>query len=184
MHGQIWSWLRPCLTWFRESDTDLDTPYCRWYFLFFTCAERCPIKTWTPKQGEVQRKWLLIDAKDQVLGRLAAETARILRGKHKSQFAPHTDTGDFVIIINASKIRLTGRKLQQKMYYRHSGYQGGLKTTQASAMLKDKPERVFRLAVRGMLPKNSLGRAQLTKLKVYADETHPHAAQQPEPYRF
>ena len=142
------------------------------------------MKTWTPKQGEVQRKWLVIDAKDQVLGRLAVETARILRGKHRPHFAPHMDTGDFVIIINASKIRLTGKKLQQKMYYRHSGYQGGLKTTQASAMLKDKPERVFRLAVRGMLPKNSLGRAQLTKLKVYADETHPHAAQQPEPYRF
>ena len=142
------------------------------------------MKTWTPKQGEVQIKWLVIDAKDQVLGRLAVETARILRGKHRPHFAPHMDTGDFVIIINASKIRLTGKKLQQKMYYRHSGYQGGLKTTKASKMLKEKPERMFRLAVKGMLPKNSIGRSQLTKLKIYSGETHPHAAQQPETYRF
>src|SRR4030042_5436378 len=125
------------------------------------------MKTWTPKEGEVDRKWLVIDAKDQVLGRLAAETARILRGKHKPQFAAHVDTGDFVIIINASKIRLTGKKLQQKMYYRHSGYPGGLKVTQANTMLKEKPDRMLRLAVRGMLPKNSVGRPQLTKLKVY-----------------
>lgn len=142
------------------------------------------MKTWTPKQGEVQRKWLVIDAKDKVLGRVAMETARLLRGKHKPQFAPHMDSGDFVIIINASKVRLTGKKLQQKTYYRHSGYQGGLKETRADKMLKEKPERMFRLAVRGMLPKNSLGRSQLTKLKVYAGETHPHEAQKPEAYRF
>ncbi len=142
------------------------------------------MKTWSPKEGEVQRKWLVIDATDKILGRLAVETARILRGKHKPNFAPHMDTGDFVIIINVSKIRLTGKKLDQKMYYRHSGYQGGLKTTQASKMFKEKPERMFRIAVKGMLPKNTLGRAQLTKLKIYAGETHPHSAQQPETYRF
>jgi large subunit ribosomal protein L13 len=140
------------------------------------------MKTWTPKQGEVERKWFVIDAKDKVLGRVAVETARILRGKHKPQFAPHMDTGDFVIIINASKVRLTGKKLRQKIYYHHSGYQGGLKETKAETMLKTRPERMFRLAVRGMLPKNTLGRAQLTKLKVYDGETHPHAAQKPEAY--
>jgi large subunit ribosomal protein L13 len=142
------------------------------------------MKTWTPKQGEVERKWLVIDAKDKVLGRLAVESARILRGKHKPQFAPHMDTGDFVIIVNASKVRLTGRKLEQKTYYHHSGYQGGLKETKAGKMLKQNPDRLIRLAVRGMLPKNSLGRAQLNKLKVYADETHPHAAQKPETHQF
>jgi len=142
------------------------------------------MKTWTPKQGEIEKKWFVIDAKDKVLGRLAVESARILRGKHRPQFAPHMDTGDFVIIINADKLRLTGKKLQQKVYYRHSGYPGGLKVTKASTMLKDKPDRMLRLAVRGMLPKNSLGRAQLSKLKVYAGETHPHAAQKPETYVF
>lgn len=142
------------------------------------------MKTWTPKQGEVERKWFVIDAKDKVLGRIAVETARILRGKHKPQFAPHMDTGDFVIIINASKVRLTGKKLQQKVYYHHSGYPGGLKSTKAEKMLQEKPDRVIRHAVRGMLPKNTLGRAQLTKLKIYADETHPHIAQKPETHNF
>jgi large subunit ribosomal protein L13 len=146
--------------------------------------KRCAMKTWTPKKGEVEKKWIVIDAKDKVLGRLAAESARILRGKHKPQFAPHMDSGDFVIIINASKIRLTGRKLQQKTYYRHSGYPGGLKSVTAEKLLKERPERMLRLAVRGMLPKNTLGRAQLTKLKVYADDSHPHAAQKPETYQF
>jgi large subunit ribosomal protein L13 len=140
--------------------------------------------TWTPKKGDVKRKWFVIDAKDKVLGRLAAETARILRGKHKPEFAPHVDTGDFVIIINASKVRLTGRKLQQKMYYRHSNYPGGLKSTRADKMLSTKPEMLFKLAVRGMLPRKSLGRAQLSKLKVYAGDTHPHEAQMPEVYPF
>jgi large subunit ribosomal protein L13 len=150
----------------------------------FTCVERCDMKTWTPKLGEVERKWFVIDAKDKVLGRIAVETARILRGKHKPQFAPHMDTGDFVIIINASKVRLTGKKLQQKVYYTHSGYPGGLKSTKAEKMLKEKPDRVIRHAVRGMLPKNTIGRAQLTKLKIYADETHPHIAQKPETHNF
>lgn len=137
------------------------------------------MKTWVPKQGDVERKWVVIDAKDKVLGRVAAEAAQILRGKTKPQFTPHADAGDFVVIINASKIRLTGRKLQQKMYYHYSGYQGGLKVTQANTLLKTKPERMFWLAVKGMLPKNTLGRAQLKKLKVYAGETHPHEAQKP-----
>lgn len=142
------------------------------------------MKTWNPKPGEVERKWLIIDAKDKVLGRTAAEAARILRGKHKPQYAPHVDTGDFVIILNAAKVKLTGRKLEQKLYYRHSGYPGGLKSTKAEKMLNDKPERMFELAVKGMLPRNSLGRAQLKKLKVYAGETHPHDAQKPEVHNF
>jgi large subunit ribosomal protein L13 len=142
------------------------------------------MKTWTPKQGEVDRNWLIVDAQDKILGRVAVETARILRGKHKPQFAPHADTGDFVIVINAAKVRLTGKKLQQKMYRRHSFYPGGLKETRADKLLKEKPERMIRLAVKGMLPKNSLGRAQLTKLKVYAGDSHPHAAQKPELHKF
>ena len=142
------------------------------------------MKTWTPKPGEVERKWFVIDAADKVLGRIAVESARILRGKHKPQFATHMDSGDFVIIINADKVKLTGKKLKDKMYYHHSGYQDGLKATSAEKMLKEHPARMFRLAVRGMLPKNSLGRAQLTKLKVYTGDTHPHAAQQPEIHNF
>jgi large subunit ribosomal protein L13 len=142
------------------------------------------MKTWTPKKGEIERKWYVIDAKDKVLGRVAELSARLLRGKHKPQFAPHMDTGDFVIIINASKVRLTGKKLVQKVYYRHSGYPGGLRADTAGTLLNSKPERVFRLAVRGMLPKNSIGRAQLTKLKIYADGSHPHEAQKPETYQF
>ena len=142
------------------------------------------MKTWTPKKGEVERKWFVIDAKDKVLGRVAVETARILRGKHKPQFAAHMDSGDFVIVINASKVRLTGKKLDQKMYYHHSGYQGGLKSIKADKLLKEKPETMFRLAVRGMLPKNTLGRAQLKKLKIYAGESHPHEAQKPETHQL
>ena len=138
------------------------------------------MKTWTPKKGEVERKWFVIDAKDKVLGRLAVETARILRGKNKPQFATHMDSGDFVIVINASKFRLTGKKLSRKLYYHHSGYQGGLKSTKAETLFKEKPEKMVRLAVRGMLPKNSLGRAQLRKLKIYAGESHPHQAQKPQ----
>lgn len=142
------------------------------------------MKTWTPKLGEVEKKWFVIDAKDKVLGRLAVECARILRGKHKPQFATHADNGDFVIVVNVSKVKLTGRKMSQKMYYNHSGYPGGLKTTSAEKLMKEKPEELFRRAVKGMLPKNSLGRSQITKLKIYASETHPHEAQQPETYQF
>ncbi|MFC1835419.1 50S ribosomal protein L13 [Thermodesulfobacteriota bacterium] len=142
------------------------------------------MKTWSPKKGEVQRNWLVIDAKDKILGRVAAETARLLRGKHKPQFAPHMDSGDFVIVVNASKVRLTGKKLQQKIYYRHSQYPGGIKATKAEKLFKEKPEKMFWLAVRGMLPKNTLGRSQLKKLKIYAGETHPHTAQQPQIHEF
>jgi large subunit ribosomal protein L13 len=142
------------------------------------------MKTWTPKPGQFERNWLVIDFKDRVLGRAAAEVARLLRGKHKPTFAPHVDTGDFVIVINASRVRLTGRKLEQKIYYRHSAYPGGLKETKAGKMLKEKPERMIRLAVKGMLPKNSIGRAQLGKLKIYAGDAHPHQAQKPELHNF
>jgi large subunit ribosomal protein L13 len=142
------------------------------------------MKTWVPKEGEIERKWFVIDAKDKVLGRLAAETASILRGKNKPQFTPYCDAGDFVVIINASKVRLTGKKLQQKLYYRHTGYQGGLKVTQAETLMKTKPEQVFWFAVKGMLPKNTLGRAQLKKLKIYSGDAHPHAAQKPESYQL
>jgi large subunit ribosomal protein L13 len=136
--------------------------------------------TYMAKPSEVDRKWYIIDAAGQTLGRMASEAASILRGKHKPEFTPHIDTGDFLIIINADKIVLTGNKLLQKKYYRHSGYMGGLKTTTAQEMLNKKPERMIELAVFGMLPKNRLGDSLKTKLKVYAGSEHPHAAQQPE----
>ncbi|ALS24891.1 MULTISPECIES: 50S ribosomal protein L13 [Paenibacillus] len=136
--------------------------------------------TYMAKPNEVERKWYIIDATDKTLGRLASEAASILRGKHKPQFTPHVDTGDFVIIINAEKINLTGKKLQNKKYYRHSLYPGGLKVTTAGDMLKNKPERMLELAIHGMLPKNRLGNRIKLKLKVYAGSEHPHQAQQPE----
>jgi len=136
--------------------------------------------TYMAKPNEVERKWYIIDATDKTLGRLASEAASIIRGKHKPQFTPHVDTGDFVIIINAEKIRLTGKKLQNKMYYRHSLYSGGLKVTSAQDLLNTKPERVLEFAIHGMLPKNRLGDSMKTKLKVYAGSEHPHQAQQPE----
>jgi large subunit ribosomal protein L13 len=136
--------------------------------------------TYMAKPLEVERKWLVVDAAGQTLGRLASEVASLIRGKHKPQFTPHVDTGDFVIVINADKIVLTGKKLQQKKYYRHSGYPGGLRTTTAQEMLNTKPERMIELAVKGMLPKNKLGHQMQTKLKVYAGAEHPHAAQKPE----
>lgn len=139
-------------------------------------------RTFTPKAGEVQREWLVIDATDVVLGRLASHAAALLRGKHKPTFANHIDSGDFVIIINADKVALTGQKLAQKMAYRHSGYPGGLKAVAYSELLEKNPVRAVEKAVRGMLPKNSLGRQQLSKLKVYTGAEHPHAAQQPQTY--
>jgi large subunit ribosomal protein L13 len=132
------------------------------------------------KPNEVEHKWYIIDAEGKTLGRLASEAAAIIRGKHKPQFTPHVDTGDFVIIINAEKIHLTGKKLQNKMYYKHSMYQGGLKVTSAQDMLNTKPERVLEFAIHGMLPKTRLGDSMKTKLKVYAGTDHPHQAQQPE----
>jgi large subunit ribosomal protein L13 len=139
-------------------------------------------RTYSPKASEIQREWLIIDATDVVLGRLASHAAALLRGKHKPTFAPHLDTGDFVIIINADKVALTGSKLEQKKAYRHSGYPGGLTATSYSEMLEKQPTRTVEKAIRGMLPKNSIGRAQLTKLKVYTGSEHPHAAQQPKTY--
>ena len=141
-------------------------------------------RTYTPKAGEIQRQWLVIDATDVVLGRLASHAATLLRGKHKPTFANHVDTGDFVIIINADKVALTGQKLQQKKAYRHSGYPGGLKSVTYAELLEKNPVRAVEKAVRGMLPKNSLGRQQLSKLKVYTGAEHPHAAQQPTTYIF
>ena len=139
-------------------------------------------RTFSPKPEDVQRDWVIIDATDIVLGRLATHAAVLLRGKHKPTFAPHMDMGDFVIIINAEKVALTGSKLAQKRAYRHSGYPGGLSSMTYIEMLEKHPTRAVEKAVRGMLPKNSIGRAQLTKLKVYAGAKHPHAAQQPKTY--
>lgn len=137
------------------------------------------MKTYHAKVGEVEREWLIIDATDLVLGRLSTRLATILKGKNKPQYTPHVDTGDFVVVINAEKIRLTGNKAETKMYYSHSGYVGGLKEVSFQRMLAKHPERIIEKAVKGMLPKNSLGRAMNRKLKVYAGPNHPHAAQKP-----
>ncbi|MFT9850346.1 50S ribosomal protein L13 [Aneurinibacillus sp. REN35] len=136
--------------------------------------------TYMAKPNEVERKWYVVDAEGQTLGRLASEVAAILRGKFKPEFTPHVDAGDFVVVINAEKIQLSGKKMADKKYYRHSGYQGGLKVTTAGQMLATKPERVIELAVKGMLPKNRLGRKLIGKLNVYAGTEHPHQAQKPE----
>lgn len=141
-------------------------------------------RTFTPKPADIQRDWIVIDATDVVLGRLASHVAVLLRGKHKPTFAPHVDTGDFVIIVNAEKVALTGAKAEQKKAYRHSGYPGGLSAVTYSELLEKNPARAVEKAVRGMLPKNSIGRAQLRKLKVYTGSEHPHAAQQPKAYAF
>ena len=138
-------------------------------------------KTYSAKAEEIERTWYVVDAEGKTLGRLATEVARILRGKHKPIYTPHVDTGDYVIIVNADKIRVTGKRLDQKMYYRHSGYMGGLKETSLRTMLDKHPERVLQLAVKGMMPKNRLGRKMYKKLKVYAAPDHPHAAQKPQP---
>ncbi|HET7407111.1 MAG TPA: 50S ribosomal protein L13 [Mycobacteriales bacterium] len=142
------------------------------------------MRTYTPKSADVQRQWHVIDATDVVLGRLASQTARLLRGKHKPYFAPHIDTGDFVVIINAGKVALTGNKREQKVAYRHSGYPGGLKKVPYDELLAKRPEQAIERAVRGMLPHNSLGRQTLSKLKVYAGPDHPHQAQKPVPYEI
>lgn len=139
------------------------------------------MKTQFAKKGEVERKWLVVDAEGQVLGRLATQIASRLRGKHKPIFTPHVDTGDFVVVINAEKVRLTGNKLEQKVYYRHSNYPGGLKAETAKERMEKKPEEIMRAAVWGMLPKNRLGRTLIKKLKVYRGPQHPHEAQKPEP---
>jgi len=142
------------------------------------------VRTYTPKPGDVERQWHVIDAEDVVLGRLAVQTATLLRGKHKPTFAPHVDGGDFVIIVNAAKVALTGNKRQDKLAYRHSGYPGGLKSIAYGDLLAKDPRKVVEKAVWGMLPKNRLGRTLIKKLKVYAGPDHPHAAQTPAPFEF
>lgn len=137
------------------------------------------MKTFSAKPAEVKRDWLLVDAKDKTLGRLATEIATRLRGKHKPIYTPHVDTGDYIVVINADKVRATGNKMWDKTYYRHTGYPGGIKSVTMAQQLEKHPERVLESAVRGMMPKNPLGRAMFKKLKVYAGAEHPHAAQQP-----
>ena len=137
------------------------------------------MKTYTPRESDIQRRWWIVDADGQVLGRLASRVAGILRGKHKPIFTPHLDTGDYVVVINAAKVRLTGKKPEQKTYFRHSGYMGGEKFIPFRRMLEKHPERVIELAVKGMLPKTILGRQMFRKLHVFAGGAHPHAAQQP-----
>jgi len=141
------------------------------------------MKTYTPKPREIEQAWRLVDADGQILGRLATEIADTLRGKNKPAYTPHVDTGDFVIVVNAEKVRVTGKKLDQKIYYRHSGYPGGLRERTLAEQLARRPEDVIRKAVKGMLPKNKLAAAQLRKLKVYAGPEHPHAAQNPAPLK-
>jgi large subunit ribosomal protein L13 len=140
------------------------------------------MKTYAQKASEVKRDWHVIDASGQTLGRLATQIAVLLRGKHKPTFSPYIDGGDFVVVVNAEKVQLTGRKPDQKMYYRHSNYPGGFKATPFRRMLATHPDRILRFAVKGMLPKTRLGRQQITKLKVYTGAKHPHAAQQPKVY--
>jgi large subunit ribosomal protein L13 len=142
------------------------------------------VRTFSPKADDIQRQWHVVDASDVVLGRLASQVAVLLRGKHKPMFAPYVDTGDFVIVVNAEKVALTGKKLEQKRAYRHSGYPGGLTAVAYSDLLAKHPERAVEKAVRGMLPKNSLGRKTLRKLKVYRGPDHPHQAQRPVPFEI
>ena len=137
------------------------------------------MKTFSAKPQDVERSWFVVDAQDQTLGRLATRIATVLRGKHKPSYTPHVDCGDYVVVVNADKVRVSGRKLDQKFYYRHSGYPGGLKSVTLRRQLEIFPERVLEAAVRGMLPKNRLGRKMFKKLKVYAGPTHPHQAQEP-----
>jgi large subunit ribosomal protein L13 len=139
------------------------------------------MKTWNAKPGELEKSWFVVDAEGQTLGRLATRVADTLRGKRKPQYTPHVDTGDFVVVVNAEKVSVTGKKLDDKIYYRHSGYPGGLKARSLREELERRPTEVIRKAVKGMLPRNRLGRAQLRKLKVYPGPDHPHEAQRPEP---
>lgn len=138
------------------------------------------MKTFSAKPAEVKRDWLLVDADGKTLGRLASEIARRLRGKHKPEYTPHVDTGDYIVVVNAEKVRVTGNKAKDKMYYKHTGYIGNLKSTNFSKLIQEHPERVLELAVKGMLPKNPLGRAMIKKMKVFAGSEHTHQAQQPQ----
>jgi len=149
-----------------------------------SASEGSFVRTYQPKPGDVRRQWHVIDATDVVLGRLASQVARLLRGKHKPIYAPHVDTGDFVIIVNASKVALTGAKREQKLAYRHSGYPGGLKQVPYTELLEKRPTQAVEKAIKGMLPHTTLGRQMASKLKVYAGPEHPHQAQQPVPYEI
>jgi large subunit ribosomal protein L13 len=140
------------------------------------------MKSYMARPHEVERRWYLVDAQGKTLGRLATEIARLLRGKNKPQYTPHVDTGDFVVVVNAEKVVVTGKKAEQKVYYRHTGYPGGLKETSYEVMMERKPTEILRKAVRGMMPRTRLGRQQLRKLKIYAGPEHPHEAQDPQPY--
>lgn len=142
------------------------------------------MKTFTAKPHEVQRDWFIVDAAGKVLGRVAAEIARRLRGKHKPEFTPHVDTGDYIVVVNAEKLRVTGNKSKDKLYHRHSTYPGGIYSTSFEKLQAKHPERVLQLAVKGMLPKGPLGYAMIKKMKIYAGENHPHAAQQPKPLQI
>jgi large subunit ribosomal protein L13 len=142
------------------------------------------MKTWNAKPADVERRWYVVDAEGETLGRLSTQIADALRGKRKPGYTPHVDTGDFVIVVNAEKIGVTGKKLQQKLYYRHSGYPGGIRSRTLAEQLDRRPTEVIRKAVKGMLPRNKLGRAQIVKLKIYAGPDHPHEAQMPEPLQI
>ena len=142
------------------------------------------MKTYSQKKKEIDHRWYLVDAEGVVLGRLASKVAQLIRGKHKPTFTPHMDGGDYVVVINAKKVRLTGKKMEQKQYFRHSGYPGGLRTQTFAEMRESYPERIIEQAVKGMLPKNRLGRAMFKKLKVYAGGEHPHGPQKPQPLEF
>jgi len=144
-------------------------------------VEVCPVKTYSAREGEVERRWFVVDAEGQTLGRLASHLAVVLQGKNKPVYTRHIDTGDFVVVVNADKMNYTGTKIDQKVYYRHTRYPGGQKATTLKVMAERHPDRVLRMAVWGMLPKNILGRAMLRKLKIYSGPVHPHAAQKPEP---
>src|SRR3954470_3158906 len=142
------------------------------------------MKTYTPQMSDIQRRWFVVDAEDKVLGRLASEIAKILRGKHKPMFTPHLDVGDYIVVVNAEKVRLTGNKAEKKTYFRHTGYMGHEKHIPFRKMIEETPEKVIDLAVKGMLPKNNLGRLMRKKMKVYAGPSHPHEAQQPAVLEF
>ncbi|GAA2130299.1 50S ribosomal protein L13 [Kitasatospora kazusensis] len=142
------------------------------------------MRTYSPKPGDVTRQWYVIDAQDVVLGRLASQAANLLRGKHKAIYAPHMDMGDFVVIINADKVHLSGNKKNQKLAYRHSGFPGGLRSVRYDKLMDENPEKAVEKAIKGMIPKNTLGRQMLSKLKVYSGDVHPHAAQQPVPFEI
>lgn len=142
------------------------------------------MKTFSPKPEDINREWFVVDADDKILGRLATQIAHRLRGKHKPEFAPHMDNGDFIVVVNCEKIKVTGKKMTDKKYYSYTGYMGGLRETSLSLMLEKKPEEVIRKAVQGMLPKNRLGAAMMKKLKIYVGPEHPHAAQNPQTLEF